>query len=114
MLFSVLVTSLLAAGDANVARADLGKTPVAAALARTDRWLRREAGSYGGAATYKLGSCSLLHRRPWVAYNCTGAIYGRGEVCHIVVTLGVRKVAAGEYNAINVASHADGPLDAPC
>ena len=56
----------------------------------------------------------MLHRRPWVAYNCTGAIYGRGLVCYIVVTLGVRKVAPGEYNATEVGLHADGPLDAPC
>jgi hypothetical protein len=106
--------SALAAAGAPISRADLGKTAVAAARARTDRWLHHEAATYGGAARYKLGSCRVLHRRPWLAYDCTGAIYGRGLVCHITVTLAVRKVAPDSYNAINVRSSADGPLNAPC
>jgi hypothetical protein len=114
LLLVVLLISVATAGAATVARADLGKTPIAAALARTDRWLHHEAGGYGGAATYKLGTCKLLHRRPWLAYTCTGAIYGRGLVCHITVTLAVRKLAPDSYNAINVKSYADGPLNAPC
>jgi hypothetical protein len=114
LFLAVCAVSAFAAAGAPVSRADLGKTPVAAALARTDRWLQHEAGGYGGAATYKLGTCKLLHRRPWLAYTCTGAIYGRGKACHITLTLAVRKVAPDWYNAINVKSYADGPLNAPC
>jgi hypothetical protein len=114
LLLVVCAVSALAAAGAPVSRADLGKTPIAAAFARTDRWLHHEAGGYGGAATYKLGTCKLLHRRPWLAYTCTGALFGRGLVCHITVTLAVRKVARDSYNAISVKSYADGPLNAPC
>jgi hypothetical protein len=96
----VCTGSALAAAGAPVSRADLGKTPIAAALARTDRWLHHEAGGYGGAATYKIRTCKLLHRRPWLAYTCTGAIYGRGLVCHITVTVAVRKLAPDSYSVL--------------
>lgn len=105
------VALLLLTGSA---AADVGRTPLAAARARTDRAARREAASYGGAATYKLGSCALLHRRPWVAYRCGYTMFGRGLQCHLVLTLGVRRTASGLYNAILLKTLAEGPVDAPC
>jgi hypothetical protein len=113
-LRAIALAALATGVTATAAVADIGPTPVAAAKARTIRYAEREAKSYGGTVTYTMGSCSLLHRRPWVAYLCHFTMYGRGLQCHVTLTLGVRKLAAGEYDARQITSHADGPLDAPC
>jgi hypothetical protein len=110
----VVATSVAALVAVATATADLGRTALAAAKARTERAAQRESGSYGGATTYKVGSCALLHRRPWLGYRCGYTIFGRGLQCHIVLTLGVKRTPSGEYNAINVKTTAYGPVGAPC
>jgi hypothetical protein len=110
----MLLIAALAATTAAVATADLGRTPLAAAKARTARAAQHESGSYGSAATYKLGSCTLLHRRPWLGYRCGYTIFGRGLQCHILLTLGVKRTASGQYDAIALKSSADGAVGAPC
>ena len=112
VVVSLSVVALFLAAE--TATADLGRTPLAAARARTERAARREANSYGGAATYKLGSCALLHRRPWVAYRCGYTMFGRGLQCHLQLTLGVKRTPSGQYDAILLKTAGEGPVDAPC
>jgi hypothetical protein len=64
--------------------------------------------------TYKLGSCALLHRRPWLAYRCAFTMFGRGLQCRLLLTLGVKREASGQYDAILLKSTAEGPVGAPC
>jgi hypothetical protein len=106
-----VMASMLLVGAVEIASADVGRTPVRAALARTDRYASHEAKSRN--TTYTLGSCVLLHRRPWLGYRCSYTIHGLSDQCHDFVTVAVRKTASNEYNAVAVKWYGSG-LGGPC
>lgn len=93
------------------ASADTGRTAVTAAHARTDRFAKREASLH--RTTYTLGVCRLLHRRPWLGYRCEYTIHGLGDQCHDFVTVAVKRLPSGEYNAIALKWYGSG-AGAPC
>jgi hypothetical protein len=109
MLF--VMSSLFLVGTADISLADVGRTPVRAALARTDRFASREAKLRN--TTYTLGSCVLLHRKPWLGYRCSYTIHGLSDQCHDFVTVAVRSTASNEYNAVAVKWFGSG-RGAPC
>ncbi len=105
-----LAAALGAVSSAN-ASVGLGKTPVKAALARTDIYAAREARI--ASTTFTPGPCKLLHRKPWLGYSCEYTIHGRDDQCHDFVTVAVTRTAGGESSAVPK-KWTSAPGGAPC
>jgi hypothetical protein len=76
----------------------IGPTPQAVALAATTKYAGHEVKAVNQAGvSYTLGTCRVLHRKPWLAYGCAFELHGYPEYCHGVVTVGVRHLPDGTY-----------------
>jgi hypothetical protein len=98
--FSVLVVCVLGLcfGAAGARAFVIGPTPQAAALAATKKFAIHEVKAWNQpGVSYTLGTCRVLHRRPWVAYGCAFELHGVPLYCHGLVTVGVRRLPDGTY-----------------
>jgi hypothetical protein len=80
----------------------IGATPQAAARKATDKWGRRQVRAWNRpGASYTLGTCRIVHRRPWLAYGCAIRLHGMGTLdqCLLFVITGVKRLAVGTYRA---------------
>ena len=111
VVWVLLIVGAFAAGTLEAASADLGQTPIRAALARTNRFANREASLH--STTYTLGTCLLLHKKPWLGYRCSYTIHRLGDQCHDSLTVAVRRTANREYDATAVKWYGSGQ-GAPC
>jgi hypothetical protein len=104
LLIVIVAASISAAG----ARAYVyGPTPQAVALAATKKFAIHEVHAWNQPqVSYTLGTCRLLHRRPWVAYVCGFEIHGVPMYCHFAVTVGVKRLADRSYRGQEVRSRA--------
>jgi hypothetical protein len=81
---------------------DDGPTPSAAARARTERYAKREQ-VRGGGTSYRVTSCGLLHKRPWVAYGCRYVIVNSSDGsdpnhrCELI--LAIKRLPSGRFDA---------------
>jgi len=83
----------------------IASTPQAAALAATKKFAIHEVVAWNRpGVAYILGTCHVLHRKPWLAYNCGFELHGVPSYCHGVLTVAVRRLAAGSYRAQGVKS----------
>ena len=75
-----------------------GPTPQAVTLAATKKFAAHEVKVWNQPqVSYTLGTCHLLHRRPWLAYGCGFELHGVPLYCHGLVTVGVERLADGTY-----------------
>ena len=82
-----------------------GPTPMAVALAATNKFAAHQVKAWNRPqVSYTLGTCRVLHRKPWLAYNCTFELHGVPLYCHGLVTVGVRRLADGKYRGQAVRS----------
>ena len=105
------LATILFASTCGVAAADTGHTAIAAARARTNRYAEREATIHH--TMYALGSCKLLHRKPWLAYNCSYVIHGLADQCRDVLTVAVVRQKNGVYSA-TAKKWSSSAVGAPC
>jgi len=85
------------------AAAVIGPTPQAAALADTKKFAEHEVHAWNRpSVTYTVGSCRLLHRRPWLAYSCDWKLHGIQGQCLTRITVAVKRLADGSYSAAEV------------
>jgi hypothetical protein len=83
----------------------IGPTAKSALLATANKFVAHEVHAWNQPnASYTLGTCRLLHRRPWVAYTCGFELHGIPGECRGVVTVGVKRLADGEYRAQEIIS----------
>jgi hypothetical protein len=84
-----------------------GPTPQAVALAATTKFAMHEVHAWNQPqVSYTLGTCRVLHRRPWRAYVCGFELHGVPMYCHFAVTAGVKRLADGKYRGQEVRSRA--------
>lgn len=84
----------------------IGHTPVAAALAATRKHAAHEVVAWNQPGVrYTLGSCHVLHRKPWLAYNCSYELHGVAPYCHGVLTVAVRRLPDRTWRAQGVKSN---------
>jgi hypothetical protein len=84
-----------------------GPTPQAVALAATKRFATHEVHAWNQPqVSYTLGTCRVLHRRPWLAYVCGFEIHGVPMYCHFAVTVGVKHLADRKYRGQEVGARA--------
>lgn len=82
-----------------------GTTAHAVAVAAMTKFAAHEVKAWNQPqVSYSLGTCHVLHRKPWLAYNCTFELHGVPSYCHGVVTVGVKRLAAREYRGQEVRS----------
>jgi hypothetical protein len=86
-------------------------TAQAAARAATKKFVEHDL--RGRPATYKLGTCRVLHRKPWLAYGCEYRVYGLLDQCLNIVIVAVRRQPDGQYRGTEVGWH-DLRDQAPC
>ena len=80
-------------------------TAQAAALAATKRFAAHEVKAWNQPqVSYNLGTCHVLHHRPWLAYACTFELHGVSNYCHGVVTVGVKRLAERNFRGQEVSS----------
>jgi hypothetical protein len=80
-------------------------TARAAALAATKKDAEADIRAWGGPATYKVGTCRVLHRKPWLAYGCEYRVHGIPTQCLNLVTVAVKRLTVGRYRAAVVKWH---------
>jgi hypothetical protein len=82
-----------------------GPSPQAVTLAVTKKFAAHEVKAWNQPqVSYTLGTCHLLHRRPWLAYSCGFELHGVPRYCHGVVTVGIKRLANGSYRGQEVRS----------
>lgn len=86
-------------------------TAQAAARAATKKFVEHDL--RGRPATYKLGTCRVLHRKPWLAYGCEYRVYGLSDQCLDIVIVAVKRQPDGRYRGTEVGWH-DLRDQAPC
>ena len=80
-----------------------GPTPQAVALAATKKFAIHEVHAWNQPqVSYTVGTCRVLHRRPWLAYVCGFEIHGVPMYCHLAVTVGVKYLADRKYRGQEV------------
>ena len=78
----------------------IGPTPLAAALADTKKFAQHEVRAVNRpGVSYTVGTCTLLHRKPWLAYTCTWELHGTPGECVDRITVAVKRLASGMYLA---------------
>ena len=93
--FALLAASLASTGV-------IGPTPHAASLAATTRYAQHQVRAWNRpGVSYSIGSCRVLHRRPWLAWGCEWELHGapQGE-CLERLILGVKRLPDGRYRAV--------------
>jgi hypothetical protein len=101
LLIVVALASLAAGARASV----YGPTPQAVALEATEKFAIHEVHAWNQPqVSYTLGTCRVLHRRPWLAYVCGFELHGVPMYCHFVVTVGVKHLADRRYRGQEVRS----------
>lgn len=74
-------------------------------MAATKRFAAHEVVAWNRpGVAYILGTCRVLHRKPWLAYNCSFELHGVPPYCHGVLTVAVKRLADGTYRAQGVKS----------
>ena len=97
---AVLVLVAVVAIVPNAVAGVIGPTPQAAAIAATKKFVLHDLKAWNRpGATYRLGTCRVLHRKPWVAYGCEYQVYGIPSECLNLLTLGVKRLPDGTYRA---------------
>jgi hypothetical protein len=80
-----------------------GTTARAAALTTTEHYAAHEVEAWNRPrVSYTVGTCRLLHRKPWLAYVCGFELHGVPLYCHGVVTVGVKRLAAHRFRGREV------------
>lgn len=80
-------------------------TARAAALAATKKFVEHDIRAWARPATYRLGTCRVLHRKPWLAYGCEYRVQGIPGECLNFVTVAVKRLPDGEYRGAEVGWH---------
>lgn len=78
----------------------IAPTARAAAIAATKKFVEHDL--HGRSATYVLGPCSVLHRKPWVAYGCVYRVQGLADQCLDMVTVAVKRLPDGRFRGAEV------------
>jgi hypothetical protein len=101
-----LISAAVACGVASAAQAYVfGPTRHAVTLAATKKFAAHEVKAWNQPqVSYTLGTCHLLHRKPWVAYNCGFELHGVPDYCNGVVTVGVKRLPNGTYRGQETSS----------
>jgi hypothetical protein len=101
VLIAVVVAAFLSAAGAWAYV--YGPTPQAVALAATKKLAIHEVHAWNQPqVSYTLGTCRVLHRRPWLAYVCGFELHGVPMYCHLAVTVGVKRLADHRYRGLEV------------
>jgi hypothetical protein len=104
-LFAILVAVAITTSSAASA-AVIGPTAQTAALAVTKKFALHDIRAWNRPGTsYTLGTCHVLHRRPWVAYVCDYWLHGIPHLCHNLLTIAVKRLPDGNYRAEEVKWH---------
>jgi hypothetical protein len=104
-LLTVVMAAFLSAAGASAYV--YGLTPQEVSLAATKKLAMHEVHAWNQPqVSYTLGTCRLLHRRPWLAYVCGFELHGVPMYCHIAVTVGVKRLADRKYRGQEVSSRA--------
>ena len=83
----------------------IGPTAQAAVLAAANKFAAHEVHAWNQPnSSYTLGTCRVLHRRPWVAYTYGFELHGVPGECRGAVTVGVKRLANGNYRAQEITS----------
>lgn len=100
---SLLLLALTGIGASVASAYVIGRTPSAAALAAAKKAATHEVVAWNQPqVSYTLGSCHLLHRKPWLAYVCSWDLHGVPNYCHGQLTVAVRRLPDGMYRATGI------------
>ena len=103
---ALLLVCVLAAATAAVASASvIGATPLAAARAATEKHAAQDVVAWNRpGAYYTMGTCRVLHRKPYLAYECGWKLHGVPAYCRGRLVAAVRKLPDGRWSATGVKS----------
>ena len=103
---AVLVLCVLALAMAAVASAYvIASTPLAAARMAAEKHAAHEVVAWNQPqVSYTMGSCRVLHRKPYLAYECGWKLHGVPDYCQGRLVVAVRKETAGRWRATGVKS----------
>jgi hypothetical protein len=83
----------------------IGTTPLAAARAATEKHARHEVIAWNRpAVSYTMGTCRVMHRKPYLAYECGWELHGVPAYCQGRLVVSVRRLADGRWRAAGVKS----------
>jgi hypothetical protein len=103
---AAFVTCLVAAATAGAATAYvIGATPLAAARAATEKHAAHEVVAWNRpGVSYTMGTCHVLHRKPYLAYECGWKLHGVPDYCQGRLDVAVRKLADNRWRAAGIKS----------
>jgi ketosteroid isomerase-like protein len=101
LALGVLALTMSAVASAYV----IASTPLAAARMATEKHAAHEVTAWNQPqVAYTMGTCRVLHRKPYLAYECGWKLHGVPDYCQGRLVAAVRKLADGRWRATGVKS----------
>ena len=83
----------------------IASTPAAAARAATVKHAAHEVVAWNQpGVSYTMGTCRVLHRTPYLAYECGWKLHGVRDYCDGRLVVAVRKLPDGRWRGMGVKS----------
>lgn len=83
----------------------IAATPLAAARAATEKHAAHEVVAWNRpGVSYTMGTCRVLHRKPYLAYECGWKLHGVPDYCQGRLVAAVRKLPDSRWRAAGVRS----------
>jgi uncharacterized membrane protein YecN with MAPEG domain len=103
---ALLLVCLLALAMAAVASAYvIGATPLIAARAATKKHAAHEVVAWNRpGVSYTMGTCRVLHRKPYLAFECGWKLHGVPDYCQGRLVIAVRKLTDTRWRATGIKS----------
>jgi len=105
-LLALLVLCVLPLTMAAVASAYvIAATPLAAARVAAEKHAAHEVVAWNQPqVAYTMGTCRVLHRKPYLAYECGWKLHGVPDYCQGRLVVAVRKLPDSRWRATGVKS----------
>jgi hypothetical protein len=101
LVFCGLALTMSAVASAYV----IASTPLAAARLATQKHATHEVAAWNQPqVSYTMGTCRVLHRKPYLAYECGWKLHGVPDYCQGRLVVAVRKLADSRWRATGVKS----------